>query len=109
MADKTVTPSASRDRLAEIEHRAERYRLMDPMPADSHPDLLDLEHLIDKDVPALTAAVRAVLRHHDPVETTNGVKVCPPCSRAAGTAVFAPCEEVRDITDALTTQETNRA
>jgi hypothetical protein len=53
------------------------------------------------DVPALLAAVEAVLRHHEPVTTANGMSICPNCSRAAGTAVFAPCEEVRDISAAL--------
>lgn len=53
------------------------------------------------DVPVLLAAIESVLRHHEPAETANGRQVCPKCSRAAGAAVFAPCEEVRDITAAL--------
>lgn len=44
--------------LTEIEARANRHRLMEPLPADSHPDLVDLDRLIEKDVPALLADVK---------------------------------------------------
>jgi hypothetical protein len=49
-----VTP----EQLAEIEARAERHRLRTPWPDDTHPDLLDLEHLIGMNVPALLAEVK---------------------------------------------------
>lgn len=53
------------------------------------------------DIPVLVAALRAALRHHEPVQLQDGRWVCPPCSRAVGLVVFAPCEAVQDITAAL--------
>lgn len=62
----------------------------------------------EQDRSALLAAVDTAMRFHDPVETANGVKVCPRCSRAAGSAVQSPCEEMQAIAAALTqnTKET---
>lgn len=57
------------------------------------------------DVPRLLAALNVVLGHHEPQVTANGIRVCPKCSRAAGSAVRAPCPEVRDVTRALNGEE----
>jgi hypothetical protein len=61
-----------------------------------------------EDVPRLIGAVRAALGHHEPQETANGIRVCPKCSRAAGSMVRAPCPEVAAITRELTGEGNDR-
>lgn len=99
-----MTDDALTSALAEIrdrnEWRIEFHRYTD----------YTVEHdVAEGDVRRLLAVVEAALGHHEPVVTANGVRVCPLCSNAEGSAVTAPCPEVQAITRELTGEDDSDA
>ena len=73
------------DRLAEIEARAHEAIWMLPMDAETVPEL---DQLVMRDVPALTAALRAVLGIHYEEECEYGY--CPTIRAIAAALSVTP-------------------
>jgi len=67
---------------------------------DYHPE--ERWEVLMDDVPALVAALEAVLELHEPVEVMYGNLACAECSwEEDSITVFYPCETVLSITKAV--------
>ncbi|TDD97599.1 hypothetical protein [Actinomadura rubrisoli] len=76
------------------------------MTADPWSAFLAAPDAIPRD--RLVAAVKAAYALHEPTTTTNGVILCPFCTRSFGVLISAPCDAAKDILAALNPSKESR-